>query len=166
MSERTATTARMAQTKPRLLTEGHASISLSLYPISQCLPSGVGDLHPRDLHLAATADDALNAGGRKLGLHEPGHQLDAEAVRHHQRLTDAIAAAGEQPERATLVGTQARLARGLAARHIGPCWKRRRGIAAQEIPGPFVGRVELGSCCLSSRPTSFALDGGASLCIP
>src|ERR1043165_2315155 len=111
----------MAQTKPRLLTEGHSSISLSLYPISQCFPSGVGNPHPRDLHLAATADDALNAGGRKPGLHEPAHQLDAEPVRHHQRLTDAIAAASKQPERATLVGTQARLLRRLAARHFGPC---------------------------------------------
>jgi hypothetical protein len=62
------------------------------------------DLHPRDFDCLAASDDSLGGRTRESGAYEFDHLLDREAVREHHRFGAAVAAGGEQFERAAAAG--------------------------------------------------------------
>jgi hypothetical protein len=77
------------------------------------LPPSLRDSDPRHLERAAAGDHALRLRCREPGADQFDHLLDRETMRQHNRLGAAIAAGGEQFERAAASG----LGNVLAARH-------------------------------------------------
>jgi hypothetical protein len=71
---------------------------------AKCPPPRLGDPPGRDLYRARARDDAL---GRRSGdprVNKLDHLRDGEPVREHHRFGAAVAAGGEQLERAAAAG--------------------------------------------------------------
>jgi hypothetical protein len=65
---------------------------------------GLGDPHPHDFARVPASHDALDARRCEPGAHEIGELVDAEPVRDHERFGHAIAARGQELERAAAIG--------------------------------------------------------------
>jgi hypothetical protein len=67
----------------------------------------------RDFQHAVRGDHAPAFDGRETGAHKLDHLLDTNPIRQHDRLGAAVAAGGEQFERAVRSGLGRRRGRGI-----------------------------------------------------
>jgi len=82
------------------------------------LPSRLRDRHANDLHRASAREHVLGLGYCESGEAQIDQQLDAKAMRQHQRFGHAFWCAGEQTKRAAAVTALALRTRWRRA--IGP----------------------------------------------